>query len=450
MTADSRFERDLTAVLEDLYLGPSPDYRREVIAVATHRRQRPAWTFAGRWLPMADLAGTASSVAPVRWRTLGVAFLLIALLVAALALVAGSRQTKVPPPFGPARNGSIVFPNDGDVYALDPVTGLTTALVTGRTPDGDALFSPDGTKVAFSRLSENKTPVTLTILVAHADGSHPTTVTTEPLQADGLRFEWAPDSRSLYVQTGLYQTGPLTILELDATEAAEPRLLAEGAELFPQAARPPDGKQLLIRRTQGYWHQLIALDVATGTDQLIAEGSQDAIRSARWSTDGRHVAYAMTEPANRASVRLWIANADGTDAHQATFADGVWAHENPAWSPDDSQIAFTQFEQTSSTDPVTWEVRPIGILDVASGATRSVGPTAREVRAAHPTGHDASATPTERLAFEWSPDGKWLIAVPTEASGYPVLIDPSTGDWHVLDTLFDEQGGASQAWQRAP
>ena len=34
MSADTRFDRDLTAVLEDLYLGPSPDYRREVIAVA--------------------------------------------------------------------------------------------------------------------------------------------------------------------------------------------------------------------------------------------------------------------------------------------------------------------------------------------------------------------------------------------------------------------------------
>ena len=38
MSADTRFDRDLTAVLEDLYLGPSPDYRREVIAVATRRR----------------------------------------------------------------------------------------------------------------------------------------------------------------------------------------------------------------------------------------------------------------------------------------------------------------------------------------------------------------------------------------------------------------------------
>ena len=27
MTTDTRFERDLPAILEDLYLGPAPDYR---------------------------------------------------------------------------------------------------------------------------------------------------------------------------------------------------------------------------------------------------------------------------------------------------------------------------------------------------------------------------------------------------------------------------------------
>ena len=397
---------------------------------------------------MTDIAGTSPAVASVRWRTIGVAVVVIALIVAALAVVAGSQHAKVPPPFGPARNGLIVYPTGGDIYALDPATGRTTALVTGRPNDLDALFSPDGTKVAFSRLSENEAPVTLRILVVNADGSHPTSIVTEPLAADGLRFQWAPDSRSLYVQTGLLGTGPLEILQLDATTAGSPRVLATGAELLPQAARPPDGKQVLMRRTQGYWHQLVVLDVATGDDRVIAEGSQDAIRSAAWSTSGQQVAYAMTVPENRASVRLWIVNADGSDPHQVTFADGTWAHEDPAWSPDDRYIAFTQYEQTSSTDPVTWDIRQIGILDVAGGTTRSVGPLAREVRAANPGGHDASAPADERLAFDWSPDGRWLLAVPSRASGHPVLIDPTTGTYQVLDTIFDEQGGAAQLWQR--
>src|SRR5690349_19900526 len=51
MTVDARFERELPAILEDLYLGPAPDYRTDVLATAVRVRQRPSWTFPGRWLP---------------------------------------------------------------------------------------------------------------------------------------------------------------------------------------------------------------------------------------------------------------------------------------------------------------------------------------------------------------------------------------------------------------
>ena len=41
MTAESRFERDLTSILEDLYLGPSPDYRDEAMAAAVRIAAAP-------------------------------------------------------------------------------------------------------------------------------------------------------------------------------------------------------------------------------------------------------------------------------------------------------------------------------------------------------------------------------------------------------------------------
>src|SRR5262249_2433434 len=113
MTSEPRFERQLPAILEDLYLGPTPDYRDQVLATAVRTRQRPSWTFAGRWLPMADIAGRSAFVPRVPWRALGAALLVIALLlVAALAFV-GSRHAKVPPPFGPAENGVVAYAANG-------------------------------------------------------------------------------------------------------------------------------------------------------------------------------------------------------------------------------------------------------------------------------------------------------------------------------------------------
>jgi hypothetical protein len=92
---NARFDRELPAILEGLYLGPIPSYRDEVLAVATHRRQRPAWAIPGRWLPMADIASRPVFAPRVPWRTVGVALVIIAILLAAIALYAGTRQTRL-------------------------------------------------------------------------------------------------------------------------------------------------------------------------------------------------------------------------------------------------------------------------------------------------------------------------------------------------------------------
>src|SRR5579871_462518 len=64
----------------------------------------------------------------------------------------------------------------------------------------------------------------------------------------------------------------------------------------------------------------------------------------RVSPDGRRVAYTVTEPVmteekSEYLTHLWLANADGSDAYQATF--GEKGSQNPRWSPDGSYLAFT-------------------------------------------------------------------------------------------------------------
>ena len=107
MTAACASSATCPPILDDLYLGPSPDYRDEALAAATAVRQRPAWTFPGRWLPM-DLRlrrpSRVRAACSVAARSDGLA--LIALRSSRpLAIYVGTRQTKVPAPFGPARTG---------------------------------------------------------------------------------------------------------------------------------------------------------------------------------------------------------------------------------------------------------------------------------------------------------------------------------------------------------
>jgi WD40 repeat protein len=438
MTADARFDRDFVAVLEDLYLGPSPDYRREVLAVATHRRQRPSWTFPGRWLPMTDITATATVAAPFRWRTIGVALLIVALLVATLAIVAGA-QRHVPAPFGLTGNGQIVAFADGDLVSIDPQTGRSTTLLASPDGEVDPVYSLDGTRIAFGRLVDGDKQI---IYVANADGSDVHPITAEPMRSDQLRFEWAPDSRFVLAEV----PGGSTWL-LDASEVAQPRVMATDATPYLHAFQPPAGRTILLRKDVNHDKQIITLDPATGAETVLADrGYTDDFGDARWSPDGTRVVYMSHDPADPRAERLWIVNADGTNPQMVTGEAGTWWNADQSWSPDGRWIAFNRWERTSK-NPDVFEVRPSGLLDVTSGTLTGIGPLARDVRARYPGPNDGDATAGEGWRLDWSPDGKTLLLVPTEAIGHPVLVNPLDGTWRVLDALIEPEL-AHEVWQR--
>ena len=56
MTSERRFEQELPALLDDLFMGPMPTYRDRLLRQTARTRQRPAWSFLERWLPMVDVA----------------------------------------------------------------------------------------------------------------------------------------------------------------------------------------------------------------------------------------------------------------------------------------------------------------------------------------------------------------------------------------------------------
>ena len=149
MTTERRIGSDLPRILGDIAAGPYPDYIDDVLTTTAQRRQRPAWTFPERWLPM-DIATTQATAARFPMRTAGVLALIAILIVTALAVYAGRRQPPLPAaPFGLAVNGQIAFAEGGDILAADPVTGEVTSFVTGADEDSRPVFSPDGTMITF-------------------------------------------------------------------------------------------------------------------------------------------------------------------------------------------------------------------------------------------------------------------------------------------------------------
>ena len=192
MTVD---ERRLPSVLTDLYLGPTPDYRDDLLARAARTRQRPGWSFPGRWLPMAEITSHTAVSPRLPWRAIALALVVITLLIVGALAFAGSRQPKLPSPFGVAGNGLIAFAQNGDIMTLDPATAASRVLVAGPEQDSAPVYSSDGTKIVFERVLVSGS---LALFVANADGSSVVRVTPDPI-TNVLARTFSRDGRSILV-----------------------------------------------------------------------------------------------------------------------------------------------------------------------------------------------------------------------------------------------------------
>jgi Tol biopolymer transport system component len=437
MTFEKRFERDLPLILDDIAMGTYPSYIDGVLATTATRRQRPRWTFPERWFPM-ELVTTRVPATRLPMRQLGVLALIAALLVAAIAVYVGSQQQKLPPAFGPAANGDLILSVDGDIVRLDPVTGDSQSIVAGPGFDSFAKVSPDGQRIAFVRRS-TEGHTTASVVVASIDGSNPRTL-VEPLARGFDMIAWAPDSRSLLVDTAMSRE----IWLYDTQGDTPPELISSDADAYASPFQPPTGSSILIYRNDGLPH-LLTLDLATSEVTVLADGrAGEDFNDVRWSPDGTQVAYHAAPADDLGSQRLFVIAADGSGTpRQITDAPGVWWDIDETWSPDGKTIAFDRYQNVGAE----WLIRPLAIVDVATKEVREVGPIAHDARAQLGAPTDSAASPGEGMWFEWSPDGKFLLAVPTEAPAHPVLIDVSTGSWRNLEPLVAPDF-VDQSWQR--
>ncbi len=426
MNADQRLDRDLPLILGNLAAGPYPDYVDDVLATTAQRRQRPAWTFPERWLPM-DIAARPVPTPAFPWRQAGVLAVIAALLAVALAAYVGS-QPRLPEPFGVAENGLVAFQRGDAIILHDPRTGEDRVLAADTKGWIDPWFSPDGRQVLLAREPSSTTGE---LGVVSVDGGEIRVLTPEPLTSNTWA-EWSTDGDAIAViSTMAVPSGGSTALEprVSVIDVATGAMTTFEAVSKPTAVMfaPPDGEQLIVASETSQGGRVISRMDRDGTNlTTLVETAPGTLLMGRQaiSPDGRLLVYSVWDEAVRHGVMRVLDLQSGEDRTIGDMPEVLY-YSGPVISPDGSRVLT---EQVMSVDGV--DVPRLAIVDVGTGAV-----TLADLLTPH------------GVSYEWSPDGTTILVSARDSEKRPqphVLIDPTTGA--VTPAPWDAT--SYPAWQR--
>jgi dipeptidyl aminopeptidase/acylaminoacyl peptidase len=418
MTTFERFEREIPELMTELAPARLPDYFDDMLGQTARMRQRPAWSSLERWLPMGVLA-RPMPVRPMPWRTIGVLLILAALLLGASLLYVGSRQPRVPAPFGPAANGALFFTSpDGKAFRLESIDATPQPIDTGEGFDTGVSPSRDGRRIAILRGTAGDTR----IVVANQDGSEARDLAGS--YSELAEMDWSPDGRQIAVISTVDGLPSISILETDGSGA---RALPLGLEAHDLWYRP--NGQLVFRGNspsevgRTFAPYLVNADGKALRPIVPPTTQENDVIAMTISPDGKSIAYHVWRDPDEHG-HLYVTDIDTGDSHRVRPArdSGDQEYEGAQFSPDGSTLLFSSFSSCCRT----LSVAPAAggpVIDIGTNLTGDGGPTADAI---------------------FSPDGTSILAFYPE-SGELWMLDP-TGKTPGRRIELDLAG--TPTWQR--
>jgi Tol biopolymer transport system component/photosystem II stability/assembly factor-like uncharacterized protein len=216
-------------------------------------------------------------------------------------------------------------------------------ITTSSTFDEWPSWSPDGSRLAFSR--EDAGNSSSDIFVMNANGTGLTRITTASL--DDVIPSWSPDAAQFtftYGDCSGSDTAP-DVLVMDASGANRRKLtnnfVVDGLSDWSPGgstiafARGPAGNDCGDAEEQG---DIYAIDPDGTNERVLANNAEGESRPV-YSPDGSKIAY-FRGSGSEVQTALYVMNADGTGQTKISPDFDIGDTGKPTWSPDGTKIAF--------------------------------------------------------------------------------------------------------------
>jgi Tol biopolymer transport system component len=268
----------------------------------------------------------------------------VAVLIGALLALPGAAHAAYP-----GGNGKIAFVRDGQVWTINPDGTGEAQLTSDASPSADPEWSPDGTRIAYSRNGTNGSEVR----VMNADGSNDHRLYAPPGAPEQFAPSWSPDGRRIaFAQPTIvccfFIDWVVTTVDSDGSKPGT-AFTDQTAATFRDLEWSPRGDELgfTMDHPDVGETDAVLLDLRpSGGLEVLTIDPDETSAAPSWSPDAGRLA--VLSDLGVVDYEVWTMNRDGTGREQITNSGAK--QFGLEWSPDGSKLVLSSGEVGCSGD----------------------------------------------------------------------------------------------------
>jgi Tol biopolymer transport system component len=245
------------------------------------------------------------------------------------------------------------------IWVVDANGDHLVQLTNGPGRDFEPSWSPDGTKISFANDGDSD----FEIYTMRADGTNVTRLTNNTFSDESPR--WSPDGSKILFVSARPSVRMLYIMNPDGSDQTQ---LADVEAFEPDWS--PDGSKIAFTGTTNVLRELVCVMDSGGANVSCLTDPQQDNFLPTWSPDGQMIAFDSGRNEEESGLEIFRMNADGSSQTQLTTTIGSPDPNHTSdLSPDWGGLAPVP---TPTPSPI-----PVGgsaILTVSSGGAGSMSP----------------------------------------------------------------------------